>query len=201
MTNWQAPAVMRHSYRMDIPTRAPAIICDVDGTLCDVRRIRHYVERPAGTQRFRANFALFHSTSEACPAFPQVSQLIRALALDGYAIVVVTAREARWAQLTERWLDQHDVGRVELITRHDLDYRPDAVVKAEICAEIQSRYDPRLAVDDRDDILAVWAGAAIPTLRVGEAGALSEVMWPPATQDDHLNAIVEEVRGTTRPSV
>lgn len=190
---------MRDSCPVDIPTRAPAIICDVDGTLCDVRTIRHYVEQPAGTQRFRANFALFHSASEACPTFPQVTQLISALALGGYAIVVVTAREARWTELTERWLDLHGVRRAELITRRDLDYRPDAVVKAEICAEIQRRYEPRLAVDDRDDILAVWAGAHIPTLRVGAAGSLSAVTWPGATQNDHLDAIVNEVRGTTAP--
>jgi phosphoglycolate phosphatase-like HAD superfamily hydrolase len=185
---------------MDSPTRDPAIICDVDGTLCDVRKIRHYVERPAGSQRFRANFALFHSASEACPAFPQVIQLMRTLALDGYVIVVVTAREARWAELTERWLDQHGVQRVELITRRDLDYRPDAVVKAEICAEIQSCYEPLLAVDDRDDILAVWAAASIPTLRVGEAGSLSAIVWPGATPDDQLDAIVNRVRGSAAPS-
>ena len=185
---------------MNIPTRDLAIICDVDGTLCDVRTIRHYVERPADAQRFRANFELFHSASEACPAFPQVIQLISALALDGYVIVIVTAREARWAELTERWLDQHGVRRVALITRRDLDYRPDAVVKAEICAEIQARYEPRLAIDDRDDILAVWSAASIPTLRVGEAGTLSQVVWPGGSAKDELDAIVNQVRGSTVPS-
>ncbi|TFD36287.1 hypothetical protein E3T34_01020 [Cryobacterium sp. TMT1-62] len=184
---------------MNSLTRAPAIICDVDGTLCDVRRIRHFVERPAGAERFRANFAQFHSASEACPTFPQVTQLIGTLALDGYAIVVVTAREARWAELTERWLDKHGVRRVELITRRDLDYRPDAVVKAEICGEVQSRYETRLAVDDRDDILAVWAGASIPTLRVDAAGSLSAVMWPADTRDDRIDSIVEGIRGTESP--
>lgn len=182
---------------MSIQPGNGAIICDVDGTLCDVRTIRHYVERPVDAQRFRADFALFHSASEACPAFPQVVQLVTSLALDAYVIVIVTAREARWAELTERWLDQHGVPRVELITRRDLDYRPDAVVKAEICAEIQSRYEPRLAIDDRDDILAVWAAASIPTLRVGETGTLSGVVWPGGTADDELDAIVNQVRGIT----
>jgi hypothetical protein len=74
-------------------------------------------------------------------------------------------------------------------------------VKAEICAEIQSRYEPRLAVDDRDDILGVWAEASIPTLKVGEAGALSAVVWPDGTQDDELDAIVNKVRRSTARSV
>jgi hypothetical protein len=185
---------------MDTPARPPVIICDVDGALCDVRTIRHYVERPVGSHRFRANFAMFHSASEDCPPFPQVSQLLGALAREGYAIVVVTAREARWAELTERWLDRHGVRRVELITRRDLDYRSDAVVKAEICAQIQSRYEPRLAVDDRDDILAVWSAASIPTVKVDQLGLLSTVTWPAATRDDYLDAIVESIRGAGRPS-
>lgn len=185
---------MRHSCWVATATRSPAIICDVDGTLCDVRTVRHYVERPVGAKRFRANFSLFHSASEACPAFPQVAQLLKTLALDGYAIVIVTAREARWTDLTERWLDKNDVGRVELITRQDLDYRPDALVKAEICAEIQGRYQPRLAIDDRDDILAVWTEASIPIVRVDEAGSLSSIRWPSAAHDDSLDLIVEGVR-------
>ena len=199
MTDWPSAALVRQSCEMTTLSRRPVIICDVDGTLCDVRSVRHFVERPVGAMKFRANFARFHAASEACPGFPRVIELVSALTLHGFAIVVVTAREARWAALTERWLDRHDVRRVELITRSDFDYRPDAVVKAEICAEIQSRYDPRLAVDDREDILAVWASASIPTVRVDEAGCLSAVTWPGATQDDELNAIVEYARASALP--
>jgi hypothetical protein len=182
---------------MDIADRPPAIICDVDGTLCDVRSIRHYVERPEGAQRFRANFALFHSSSEDSPAFPNVLELVTELEGAGYSIVVVTAREARWAELTERWLDRHGVRRVELYTRRALDYRSDALVKAEICDEIQSRYSPRLAIDDRDDILAVWASASIATVKVDGEGCLSSITWPGVTTDDLLSQVVERVRRST----
>lgn len=184
---------MRESCSMDSADRPPAIICDVDGTLCDVRAIRHHVERPETAQRFRANFARFHSLSEDCPAFPSVLQLVIELERAGYAIVVVTAREERWAELTERWLDRQRVRRVELITRRALDYRSDAIVKAEICTEIQNRYCPRLAIDDRDDILAVWAAASIPTVKVDQAGCLSPVSWPGVVGDDRLSALVRRV--------
>jgi phosphoglycolate phosphatase-like HAD superfamily hydrolase len=178
---------------VDTPNRPPAIICDVDGTLCDVRAIRHHVERPETAQRFRANYSLFHSLSEDCPAFPSVLHLVIELERAGYAIVVVTAREARWAELTERWLDRQLVPRVELITRGALDYRSDALVKAEICAEILNRYSPRLAIDDRDDILAVWAAASIPTVKVDQAGCLSPITWPGVVGDDRLSALVKRV--------
>ena len=172
----------------------PAVICDVDGTLCDVRSVRHFVERPAGVERFRADFARFHAASEDCPPFPQVVRLVQALDRAGYAIIIVTARERRWTDLTERWLDVHHVPRSELVTRNDLDYRADAVVKAEICAEIQSRYAPQLAIDDRDDILAVWSGSSIPTVRVDEAGHLSSIAWHGSRHDSPLTTIVDRVR-------
>lgn len=171
--------MLRNSCRMDtLRAGAPAIICDVDGTLCDVRGIRHFVERPPGAERFRADFARFHSASEDCPPFPRVLTLLNSVDSAGYAIVIVTAREARWADLTERWLDRHSVPRTEVLTRRDLDYRADAVVKGEICIEIQSRYSAQLAIDDREDILRVWAAASIPLVQVDDAGSLSRVTWP-----------------------
>lgn len=182
---------------MDTTELPPAIICDVDGTLCDVRSIRHHVERPEGAQRFRANFALFHACSEDSPAFPNVLRLVTELERFGYSIVVVTGREARWTELTERWLRRHGVRHVELMTRRALDYRSDALVKAEICAEIQTRYSPLLAIDDRDDILAVWAAACIATVKIDEEGCLSPVTWPVVATDQRLNKVVERVRRST----
>lgn len=192
----QTSFLMRDSCTMDTAERPPTIICDVDGTLVDVRSIRHHVERPKGAQRFRANFALFHSSSEHSPAFPNVLLLVTELERAGYSIVVVTAREERWTELTERWLDRHGVRRVELITRRVLDYRSDALVKAEICADIQLRYSPRLAIDDRDDILAVWATSSIPTVKIDEEGRLSSVTWASVATDDRISTVVERVRRT-----
>lgn len=195
----QTTGQMRESCAMETADRLPVIICDVDGTLCDVRSIRHYVERPDDAERFRANFALFHSSSEECPAFPDALKLVKDLERAGYGVVIVTAREARWVEVTERWLNRHGVRRVELITRPALDYRSDAVVKAEICADIQTRYAPCLAIDDRDDILAVWAAAAIPTVKVGDAGDLSPVTWPGSATDQRITAAVEGIIESRSP--
>jgi len=199
--NSRTRTIVRDSCDMNPAARPPAIICDVDGTLCDVRNIRHHVERPAGVQGFRPNFALFHAASEDCPAFSHVVQLTTNFERDGYAIVVVTAREARWTDLTERWLSRHGVQRAELFTRRALDYRSDALVKAEICSEIQSRYVPHLAIDDRDDILAVWTAASIPTIKIDQTGFPSSVSWPSAAHDDRLGAVVEAVRRTRATDV
>ncbi|WP_092501608.1 hypothetical protein [Agrococcus jejuensis] len=47
---------------LPIADRAPAVLFDVDGTLCDVRSIRHHVD---GTGR--RNFDAFHAESIDCP--------------------------------------------------------------------------------------------------------------------------------------
>lgn len=155
--------------------RTSAAIFDVDGTLCDVRTIRHYVERTSGQGRSRRDFARFHTESEFCPPFPEVLNLLRSLTRDGYAILVVTGREARWRALTERWLALHSINYDQLWTRGESDYRPDATVKAEMLASLTEQWRVALAVDDRPDILAVWASAAIPTVAVSGTGNLTDL--------------------------
>lgn len=177
-------------------TQAPAVICDVDGTLCDVRTIRHFVERPVGVPRFRANYAAFHAASRQCPPFPMVVALVRELAAADWSVIVVTGREARWAALTAEWLDSHEIPYKVLLSRAELDYRADAIVKAEMCDQIHQRYSAQLAIDDRHDILDVWARAGISTIAVTGEGALSPVTWR-SDRDPSLRAIVE--RHTSLP--
>lgn len=43
-----------------------AVLVDVDGTLCDVSGIRHYVQSVPKTR----NFDKFHRASALCPAIP-----------------------------------------------------------------------------------------------------------------------------------
>lgn len=175
----------------------PAALCDLDGTLCDVRSIHHLVERPENVPRFRADFAAFHGQSRHCPPFPQVSRLISGLASAGYEIILVTGREAKWASLTEDWLAEHGITYSALLTRRSLDYRADEVIKQEIFLDIAAQYSPRIAVDDRDDILRVWLRAGIPTIAVDLTGNLSSVIWPTGVMDVQLQADIDHLIGTT----
>lgn len=137
-----------------------AIIFDVDGTLCDVRSVRHYV---TGDQR---DFTAFHKASLFCPPNHAVRDLAR---MSDQAVVVVTARDARFERVTRDWLAKHDIAFEALYMRPWGDQRKDAVVKAEILTAILADgFVPVLAVDDRDDIIEVWNAAGIPTLKVGE---------------------------------
>ncbi len=110
---------------------------------------------------------------------------------NGFNLILVTAREARWRELTENWLKIHDIPWHDIIMRKDLDYRADSIVKQEMCEDLTSKYSIRLAIDDRDDILAIWAGSEIPTIKVGSEGQLSAISWPYGKVDSEIADIVE----------
>lgn len=161
-----------------------AVIFDVDGTLCDVRSVRQYVEAPPGQVRFKADFRRFHAESIYCPANPAVLELACRAHAAEYSVLVVTGREESWRDLTSRWLKANGVPFEGLYTRGLGGYRPDHVVKAEIEREISERYRARLAVDDRSDTAAVWLAAGIATVLVSPEGKLGNVNWPQDTPAD-----------------
>lgn len=154
-----------------------AVILDVDGTLCDVRSIRHYVDGGADG-RARRDFNRFHSESIHCPPFKDVVALARRAKALGLAVLVVTGREDRWSFLTSAWLGEQGVDYDELMMRPSKDYRADEVIKSEILREILAAYRPILAVDDRTDIADIWRTAGIPTVLVDAEGSLGALAGP-----------------------
>lgn len=152
-------------------TSRAAIICDMDGTLVDVRGIRHLVA--PGSRR---DFDAFHSASIDCPINDAVRDLLLLEKERGAKVIIVTARAERWAFLTSLWLSEHGIDADELIMRQALDYRPDHEVKTEFARALAQRYDVIAAVDDRDDIIAVWQGFGFPTIKVSEDGQLAPIV-------------------------
>lgn len=129
---------------------APIVLVDLDGTLCDVRPIRHFVQ---GRKR---DFDAFHLASASCPPNRPVVELVERFRSVGHRIVVVTARHARWTDLTARWLGANAIAYDGLVTRADDDYRPDRDVKAEILCRVRAEHRVVAAVDDRPEVLRLW---------------------------------------------
>ena len=136
----------------------------MDGTLADVSGIRHHVvptpERPW------KNFDAFHSESVNCPPNQWVVDMARDCDRDGLAVVIVTARRARWRHHTAWWLALHGVPSEAMFMRHDHDGRKDALVKRDILTRLQRSWTPVLAVDDNPSVLNLWKSAGIRTIRV-----------------------------------
>lgn len=140
--------------------RIPAVLVDLDGTLVDVRSIRHYVEN--GNHDFDA----FHLESINCPPNQKVLELLEALSSQGLAVLVVTARTEKYRRLTDFWLAQNNVECKELVMRDLRDGRPDIEVKTSMFNRLNSKYEIRVAIDDRQDLLENWSNLGI-----------SQVIW------------------------
>lgn len=135
-----------------------AIIVDMDGTLCDVSSIRHYV---TGDKR---DFRSFHEASRFCPPRGDVDAIVRNAPALGLAVVIVTARDERFERATRDFLVRHGFEYAALFMRPWGDTRRDTLVKADILDRVRAAgFTPVFAVDDRQDIAAVWESAGIPT--------------------------------------
>lgn len=150
-----------------------AAIFDVDGTLCDVRSVRKYVEPNNAILNFKKDYARFHRESLGCPPHTQVAELARQLRSKNIKILVVSGRQQRWMAITKQWLAKWEIEYDDLYLRSDKDFRPDVQVKEEIAETIYEKYDPIVAIDDRDDIITVWKRLEIPAVKVSEDGSFS----------------------------
>jgi hypothetical protein len=136
------------------------VIADLDGTLCDVSSILHFVQ---GDDR---DFHAFHAGSAACPADDHVVAAVREAHASGVGILVVTGREFIWRDLTLDWLRDHEIPYDELVMRISGDYRPDDVVKAEMLDDLLARgWDISDAWEDSDDIAELWESRGITVHR------------------------------------
>jgi beta-phosphoglucomutase-like phosphatase (HAD superfamily) len=138
----------------------PAVIFDMDGTLCNVAPIRHHVKGGRGKKK---DFAAFHSESVNCEPIPRVAEAARIASRSGLTVIVVTARMVMWARHTAMWLALHDIPSDVMFMRRNGDHRPDFEVKRDILARIQTEFKVIHAFDDNPKIIALWMEHGIPT--------------------------------------
>jgi hypothetical protein len=132
-----------------------AEIFDMDGTLCDVRSIRHLIHGPGG-------FDAFHRASVNCPPHDWVVEAARQARRDGKAVLIVTGRSTKYRNVTAMWLALHGVPSDVLWMRRAGDMRKDVMVKRDILRRIRNLYNPVHAWDDNPAILDLWEAENIP---------------------------------------
>lgn len=142
-----------------------AEIFDVDGTLCNVQAIRHFV-RGGKDNGYRKDFNAFHQESVNCPANPQVVEGVKAAVAAGRQVLVVTARSTRYRNHTAFWLALNGIHSDRLFMRREGDFRVDVSVKDDIYRSISARWNIVRAWDDNPSIIGLWEGYGIPVEKV-----------------------------------
>jgi predicted kinase/phosphoglycolate phosphatase-like HAD superfamily hydrolase len=141
-------------------SRQTTIAFDADGTLVDVSALTHLVR---GSYR---DFDRFHRSSLWSPPNQEVVDLAKEAADRGFKVIVVTAREELYRDVTQSWMDKHGVPYENIFMRGMGDRRPDHIAKRQMFEEINKHYDVVHFVDDRHDIAEVWRSHGVETTLV-----------------------------------
>lgn len=146
-----------------------AIICDLDGTLCNVEHRRHHVrltpeEIAAGKKK---NWPAFFDGIKDDSVNQWCASILRAMQNDT-CIVYCSGRDDNQRKATVEWLERYKLDsfgtpygfekeKAPLYMRNRHDSRQDSIVKEIILDfEILCRYQPIFMIDDRQQVVDMW---------------------------------------------
>ena len=141
------------------------IICDIDGTIADVRHRLHYIQNPDGTKKKKPDWDAFHAACVDDPVFDDVITVVDSLRIGscgcGYSgnnLYILSGRNDVVRQQTEKWLDDHAFPHYEaLVMRKAGDRRPDTEVKLEMIRQLGlTPHDVLCIFDDRQCVVDMW---------------------------------------------
>lgn len=140
-------------------TKPRAWIVDVDGTLAHNVSGRY----PYDDEKYELIM------SDALD--PVVSQIVNLVRSSGDTIIICSGRSEVARQVTEHWLDRHNIPYTHLFMRQAGDQRKDSIVKEEILDNlILPNYTVVASIDDRDQVVEMWRRRGIKCLQA-EYGA------------------------------
>ncbi len=117
-------------------------IVDIDGTIADKKN--------------RSPFD-WNKVYEDAPKV-KIIHMVEALHKSGNKIIFFSGRDSVCRELTEEWIDSNtQISDYELYMRPNEDRRKDSVVKRELFDKyIRGKYNIRLVIDDRDQVVSMW---------------------------------------------
>ena len=118
-----------------------AILCDLDGTLALM----------GARDPYDASLCDEDALNES------VAEVLKLFASKSRRIFLVSGREDKYREPTERFLEKFAVPYDSLFMRKTNDFRKDSIVKREIFdAEIAGKYFVDFVLDDRDQVVDMW---------------------------------------------
>jgi predicted secreted acid phosphatase len=143
--------------------KQPAIIVDLDGTLCNADHRRHHVEsKPKNWKAFYDGMVDDHINAWCV-------RLVNAMASKGYQVLFVTGRPDNYRKQTEDWIAPRLWSGSPIFMRKEGDYRQDSIVKTQIYKEaIEPHYDVLFCIDDRKQVVDAWRALGLVCLQCAE---------------------------------
>lgn len=141
-----------------------AIICDLDGTLCNVDERLHFVRKPEGVKK---DWAGFFRGIEGDSVNEWCADILMKFKDAGTTIVYCSGRPDSYRRPTETWLLNNylDLGG-PLYMRPRSDNRDDSTVKEIILDfEILTRFTPYFMIDDRQRVVDMWRSRGFTCLQ------------------------------------
>ena len=144
-----------------------AVICDLDGTLCNVDHRIHHVNPKVKPEGFRKNWPAFFAGIPNDHVNEWCKELLMGMK-EFHQIVYCSGRDENQRKMTVEWLkannlyefwdsnfEKYDI--VPLFMRHRNDSRQDWIAKEIILDfEILTRYKPLFFIDDREQVVNMW---------------------------------------------
>lgn len=134
-----------------------AIICDLDGTLCNCEHRRHHVNPNVKPEGFKKNWKAFFAGIPDDTINSWCDDIIMAFAARNISTVFCSGRDDNQRKMTLEWLARHCYAHFPLYMRNRQDSRQDSIVKEIILDfELLTRYKPYFMIDDRSKVVQMW---------------------------------------------
>jgi hypothetical protein len=147
----------------------PAVIFDRDGTLFSV---------DGPTDHSNATWANYNARIRFDAPVPAIHALWHAIR-PGIARIVVSGRDGEFRLPMIDSMHKHGIFPDAFFQRDQGDRRIDSLVKAEILDRlILPRFDVRLVIDDRPQVVDMWRQRGLPVLRVTDPGIVPPICNP-----------------------
>ena len=147
------------------------ILCDIDGTIADVRHRLHYIQNPDGSKRTKPDWDAFHAACVDDPPFEDVIEIVNKLWLGdaNRDVYFLSGRNAVARVQTVQWLEKYfpEILYAGLRMRRANDRRPDTEIKLEMVRELGFTPDRVLCIfDDRQSVVDMWRENGYRVLQV-----------------------------------